>query len=886
MCYRNKQSKSFSFLTIGLFVSIILWSLNLIQAQPEMQRTQAVNHQSGVVTGSIVDANGVPLQYASVNVKRASDSVTVQYGVTDSEGKFTLEGIPFGKYIVEIQYIGYQKSVSAPFVISKENAVYKIAKYKMTNKNTDLGEVVIKAQKDMLQTNLDKTVFNIESSINATGQTAVEVLEEIPSVSVDVEGNVSLRGSENVTILVDGRATNLTLDQIPADLIESIEVITNPSARLEPDGMAGILNVVLKKKKESGFNGMATLGASSSCLYHNDKHNIFLSGYNGNISFNYRYDKINLFVSYGYRNHSHRNAGTMWRESWFGLGDDRELSRMEQDNYGGSKNQFHNASLAFDYYINKYNTITFNLGGHFGRMNWTRDLWSNTRNLALDDTSLFYHQVGDNLRRFNNVDASINYKKTFLTPGMELTADLFFTQRNGNADDEYLQSHFEGLDDFYQTTNTIELNRDASAQVDFVTPVGNGGRIETGYKFSYRGVGQDYSLFSGISESTAEEDLSQRNNFEYTELLNALYFIYSNTFWKKLQLQLGVRGEVSYTISDLKSADMVFSYWNYCSENDDFGKVFCKNFFYPTVHLKYEINPEHALQFSFSRRVQRPRIHQLNPFVDYSDKENLMCGNPTLKPEFANSFELGYMFNHKQTSLTLTAFYRRRTDLVTRYTEILYDPLEERTYTMTSYENLNKSQNFGLEFFFGQRVKKIWKVNVTGSFYRNIIDSDNLLDENLSRDWAWNAGVNQTFTVGKDFDIQLNFRYRSASLTAGSMGWGMHGVGQGRRSANYRLNLGLKKGFLDNSLVVSLNIRNMLYFIPKVRQMQIASWQNCAVYDELYEPNVDATSGYYSYSIRENEGFNISLNLTYKLNNYRNRPAKISSEDEYEGMGE
>lgn len=852
--------------------------------QPEMQRTQGVNHTSGVVMGSIVDASGTPLQYASINVKKVTDSMTVQYGITDADGKFSLDNIPFGKYFVEIQYVGYQKSSSAPFSITKDNAVYKIPKYKMTDKNSELGEVVIRAQRDMLQTNLDKTVFNVESSINSTGQTAVEILEEIPSVSVDVEGNVSLRGSENVTILVDGRATNLTLEQIPADMIESIEVITNPSARLEPDGMAGILNVVLKKKKESGFNGMATIGATTGCLYQNDKHNIYPNGYNGDLSFNYRYDKINIFVSYGYRNHSHRMGGTMWRDSWFGMDSLREFSRMEQENISSSNNNFHNAALSFDYFINKYNTLTFNLNGHFGRMNWNREMWSSTYNKTTLDTSLYYNQLGQNHRKFNSVDASVNYKKTFETPGKELTADLFFTQRSGNSNDEYNQYHYEGLKNYYQTTKTIETSRDAAAQLDFVTPVGNGGRIETGYKFSYRGVGQDYSLFSGVSDATAVEDSLQRNNFEYTELINALYFIYSNTFWKKLQLQAGVRGEVSYTISDLKSSNQIFSYWNYCSDPTTFGKDFCKNFFYPTVHLKYEITSEHALQFSFSRRVQRPRIHQLNPFVDYSDKENLSCGNPALKPEFANSLELGYMLTHKQTSLTLTAFYRRRTDMVTRYTEILYNPDEDRTYTMTSYQNLNKSQNFGVEFFLGQRVQKIWRVNVTGSFYRNIIDGGDLLDENLSRDWAWNAGVNQTFTVGKDFDVQLNFRYRSSSLTAGSMGWGMHGVGQGRRSANYRLDLGVKKGFLKNSLVVSLNIRNMLYFIPKVRQMQIASWQNCAVYDEMYEPNADSMSGYYSYSIRESEGFNISLNLTYKLNNYRTRQNKISVEDDYNGM--
>jgi len=853
-----------------LFVGILFFRQITI-AQPEMRgMPPGVEHNSGAVMGSVVDANNIPLQYATINVKKCSDSLTVQYGITDADGKFLLEGIPFGRYFVEIQYVGYQRSTSAPFNITKENAVFKISKYRMTDKNTEIGEVVIKAQRDMLQTNLDKTVFSVESSINSAGQTAVEVLEEIPSVSVDVEGNVSLRGSENVTILVDGRATNLTLDQIPADMIESIEVITNPSARLEPDGMAGILNVVLKKKKEAGFNGMVSMGASSACLYQNDKHNFLFGGWNADASFNYRYDKFNFFVSYSYRDHLHHNNGTLWRESLVA----DEITRMDQYNEGIFGGGFHNANMAFDYYINKYNTITLNLGGHFGKMDRSGNLWSTTSNMLSGDTLIAYDQTNRNNNYHKSFEASLNYRKTFLKPGMELTSDIFFTQRNSDPVSTLFQTHHDDLDNFYQYTTTHERNRDFAAQVDFISPVGNGGRIETGYKLTYRGTENDYHLYSGTSATDTAEDLSQRNDFEYTEVLNALYFIYSNTFWKKLQLQAGLRCEVAYTVSDLKSLDMVYTYVNYGD--------FAKNFFFPTVHLKYEFNPENFLQFSFSRRVQRPRMYQLNPFIDYSDKENLTCGNPALQPEFANSFELGYMFQKKQTSVTVTAFYRRRTNMITRYTvlDTMQVNGEYVPYTMTSYMNYNKSQNFGLELFFSQRVKKVWRINVTGSFYRNIIDSDNLLDENLSRDWAWNAGVNQTFTLGKDFDLQLNFRYRSPSLTSGSMGWGTHGVGQGRRSASYFLNLGLKKGFINNSLVISLNVRDLLYFIPQVRQMRIASWQNCEVYDyDNYEFTGD--SGYYSYSVREREGFNVSLNVTYKLNNYKQRLQKISGSEDY-----
>ena len=839
--------------SVARILATLLFSISFLflSAQPEVQRPQQTDHTTGTVMGTVVDANNMPLQYASVNVKRVSDSSTAQYGLTDEVGKFLLEGIPFGQYFVEIQYVGYHKSTSPAFEISKQNAVYRIPKYKMTDKLTELNAVVIRAQKDALQTNLDKTVYNVESNINASGASAVEVLEEIPSVQVDIEGNVSLRGSENVTILVDGRPTNLTLDQIPADMIESVEVITNPSARLEPDGMAGLLNVILKKKKESGFNAMVQGGGSMSFV-HLDRHIPFISGYNAGASFNYRYNKINIFFNYGYRGHSRRNGGTLWRDSWH----DADSSHLEQANIGEHRGGFHNANLSFDYFINKYNTITFGISGNLGNMRNESTLNSLTYNFMDDlyDTTYHYNRLGQSRRSFKGIEASVNYKKTFLTPGRELTADLFFTQRGGSAIDSFLQHSFLDVPDYFQKTNTVDQNRNATAQIDFVTPVGNGGRIETGYKFSYREVGQDYSLFDGVSSATATEVLDQRNDFTYYEFLNAAYFIYSNTFWKKLSVQAGLRGEIANTISDLRSADTAY-HFNYYS-------------LFPTLHIKYDITPNHTLQLSYSRRVSRPRIHQLNPFVNYSDRENLSQGNPYLKPEIANSTELGYMFTKNATSLTLTAFYRLRTNMITRYTEILQDPETERFYTMTSYQNLNKGHNFGIEAFFSQRVKKVWKVNLTGSFYRNIIESNDLLDENLSRDWVWSAGVNQKFTVGKDFDIQLNFNYRSRTLTAGSMGWGTGGVGQGRRSPTYRTSLGVKKGFLDNSLTVSLNIRNLLYWIPAVRRTEIESWSG-----------LDEPSGYYSFSIRENNGFHISVNLTYKFNNYNNRKQRANDDD-------
>ena len=841
-----------------LFISLFVFA----SAQPEMMRPPMPGQSStsGTIMGMIVDENAKPIEYASIYVKRAADSTIAQTGITNETGHFLIQDIPFGEYFIEIQYIGYRKHYSKAFTISKEQSVYRIPKFTLSNKSTSLETVEIKAQKDMLQTNLDKTVFNVESSIMADGATAVEVLEDIPSVDVDVEGNVTLRGSENVTILVDGRPTNLTLDQIPASMIESIEVITNPSARLDPDGMAGILNVVLKKKRESGFNGMVSLGGGMS-LYTMEPeagHYIvkpYISQYNANVNFNYSYNKINFFINYSYRGHKFRNGGQLFRDSWYGT----DTTNLQQTNIGQGSGGGHNVFTGLDWFINKKNTLSFSFGFRYGTHKDTSGLIS--ANADQIDGALYpsysYAQFGNGKNKNMNFNAAINYKKTFEMRGRELTADLSYNHNIGDNNNWSVQEFELPTDyDYYQKTKSESKNQQAHAQVDFVTPIGNGGRIETGYKFSYRFIGQDYSLYDALNTDPWALDSTQINNFEYTEYLNALYFIYSNTFWNKLQLQVGLRGEIANTFSNLKSADTIYK----------------KNYYnlFPTVHIKYEINDKHSLKLSYSRRVQRPNVWQLNPYRDISDKQNVRCGNPYLDPEIANSLELGYQLSIKKSFFSATAFYRHRSHLITRYTTL--DTLENGdVYTLTSYQNLNKSHNIGVELFYSQRIWKFWKINASFNFYRNIIESDDLLDENLARNWEFRFRLNQTFSFDKNWDIQLNFRYSSPSLTTGSMGWGTGGVGQGRRSARYSLDFAIKKGFLKNSLVVSMNIRDLLFM---VNQTKVHSYQ----YNE--------GNGYDSYSLRDRNGCRISLNITYKINNYKRRKMEMPSDDgnmEYEG---
>ena len=833
----------------------------------------------GAVVGTIVDENKQPVAYATVFVLNPKDSTTVTGGITDETGRIVIKDIPWGSYIIQVNAMGYSKHFTPEFTLSSASPRYMMRQFAVTQRPQQLKGLEVTTQKEMLQQNLDKKVYNVENSIITEGGTAVQALAEIPSVDVDIEGNVSLRGTGNVTILVDGRPTNLTLDQIPASEIESVEVITNPSARLDPDGMGGVINVILKKRKQSGFNAYFTGGISSLIF----KNKFYMDGGNLSMNLNYSYNKVTMFLNYNFRTGQWRNANELERTTWFQRdeatpADSTYLSQTSESNGRWFGN---NIRAGLDYFINKQNTLSFTFGYNRNESGDTSKLSANNLRWVFNEKQSFsiYDQIGSWGRYGNNFSGSINYKKIFNKQGMELTSDLYYTEMFGQSGSQYLQQFIlpDTLPDYFQKNNTDSRNRTATGQVDFITPVGNGGRIEAGYKVSYRSIYQDYRLHYGNSYNEYQENELQRNNFQYQEMINAAYFIYSNSFWKVLKMQLGLRGEFANTQSQLFPAN---------GEPRTYRKDYLKlkNILYPTVHIRYDVKDNHSLQLSFSRRVTRPNFWNLNPFVNVSDRQNLHMGNPDLGPEFANNLELGYFTNIKKSSFSATVFYRQRTDLITRFTEMrqafvkdgfiyytLIDdeifrvPIEDNfmgtdtfIYTLTSTQNLNKSQSVGFELVYGQRLLNFWRLNFSGDCYYVKINSDDLIDPNLSDNWAFGFRLNQTFNLPKSWDIQLNFRYRSRSITTGSMGgWFGGGVGQGRRNAQYSLNFGIKKSLLkNNAMSISLNIRDLIY--------------NPKTIINSYD-YTRANSGYYSTSTRWRSFFQMNLTVTYRLNNYKMR---------------
>ena len=435
-------------------------------------------------------------------------------------------------------------------------------------------------------------------------------MQTIPSVNVDIDGTVSLRGSSNVTIFVDGRPSGLTsLDQMPAAQIDKVEIVTNPSARYDPDGMSGIINIVTKRKKEPGYNGQISGNASTN------------GQYSGSLNLGYNRKKFNLYVNVDARRNRFKSTSDTYRE----LFSNDTTTYFDQYNKSVRKGFYGNVKAGADFFLNSQNTLSF-----YGVYNFRNGIPNDTtiyKNFDFNNLLSNYYKKG-NLGKSDNdgFEINIDYKKTFKTKGQELTANLFYSKSGGNSSSNlntlWYTTDLIPIDSTLLNQNTINNNKNTSynGQVDYVQPLGKWGRIETGYKGNYKINENDYSL-NNLIEGVQQKDTLSSNDFKYQEQIHSAYFIYANNI-KKFKFQLGLRAEQVFTISDQLTSQMVYKH-NYFN-------------IFPTIHLKYEFTDHNALQISYSRRVNRPRSNSLNPFINYTDPMNISSGNPKLfKVEFS-----------------------------------------------------------------------------------------------------------------------------------------------------------------------------------------------------------------------------------------------------------
>ena len=711
------------------------------------------------ISGSIVDEQNVPVPFANAAVYSKLDSTLVGGAASDENGVFTIALKP-GNYYLKISFLSYQDRIIPNVnVASKELQLGTV----VLEADTKLLETVeIEGQRSQMELQLDKRVFNVGSDLSTSGGNAADILNNVPSVNVEVDGTVSLRGNQNVRILINGKPSGLTsrdpdaLRNLQANLVERVEVITNPSSRYEASGEVGVINIVLKKNQENGLNGTFT-----GVLGHPDM-------IGGSYSLNLRRRKVNLFSSYGMDYRSSPGYSTMYQRF---NGGERETF---QDGDRRRSERSHNIMGGVDYFINDKNTITgsimYNFGDGLNKSALTYNDYSNGE--ATGTTVRTDREVEDE----KNVEAALNYKREFERKDQTLTADFQFNRRYDGETSDFTQT--AGENTILQRSENLAEDKNWLFQTDYVHPFATDGRAEAGLRSTTRTVNNEYAL-----EELQGDDWTVfpafNNNLIYTERIHAGYLMAGNKF-NKVSIQAGLRGEYSYITTELTETQEV--------NNRQYFNLF------PSVNFGYEIEKNKTLQLSYSKRINRPGFRELLPFSNFSDSRNFFQGNPNLNPEYTHSFETGYLVNWESGSILSSAYYRHRVGDIQRIVQI-----DDDGTTRIFPVNVGSTNAYGLEFNFSYTVGKWWDINSSANFFRSM--TEGLYEgEVLTRDtYSFHGRATSKMTIAKGFEFQTSFFYRGPRKTT-----------QGRQLSAYSLDLALAKDILKGKGTISANVRDLL----------------------------------------------------------------------------
>ena len=771
---------------------------------------------TGRFYGKIVDAANKGIEAASVilvttrpdSVTKKPKEVIVGGMLTTPTGDFSIENVPLmGRYKLRVTGIGYQQvDKQVAFDLPNRNAMNNgdpsalvgvldkdLGNIKLEVDAKVLGTVTVTASKPLLQLGVDRKIFNVDKNIVSTGGTAVDVMRNVPSLNVDIDGNVTLRNAAP-QLFVDGRPTNLTLDQIPADAIESVEIITNPSAKFDASGgTAGILNIVMKKNKRVGYSGNLRTNVDSRGKV----------GFGGDI--NIRQQKINFFASANLNQRKSISNGITTRNTNFGSTDYYTTQRdhsVQNFNFGFVRG-------GFDYFIDNRNTITLNgtfVRGH-GKpfTNSIIDTLQNS-NLIKED----YRNSNSN-SNFRNHGFQLSYKHNFPKSGHEITADATYNKgSNDNVtnitnSDYYMPSKTLNRE-FAQRQNIDGKNDNLVVQTDYTNPINDHTKFEAGARASMRKINSS-SLY--YQDSLNNGDYYQTSNTIYNSRDNvyAAYVNFSNQV-KKFGYQVGVRAESSSYHGDLPT------------KNESFTTDFPISLF-PSVFLSEKISDNDQLQLNYSRRINRPNFFQLFPFVDSSDLFNVREGNPDLKPEFTNSLELSYSKTFKnRDNFLATLYYKRTNRLITPY----YDTTVSSKYIVSTFINANNSYVTGLELISKNSIAKWWDLTTNLNLFTAKI---NVAGQQAPDQFpSYFFKLNNSFKLPKNFSFQLSGDYTSKIISSpggsgsgggrGGFGGGMFGGGgatasQGYIRHNYGVDAAIRFDFLKNKAAsISLNVNDIL----------------------------------------------------------------------------
>ncbi|RHR38244.1 TonB-dependent receptor [Parabacteroides sp. AF18-52] len=792
----------------------------------------------GGIKGTVMDGElGGPLEFVTVQVKAKGSDKILQGSVTGSDGNYSIAGLKKGEYVVTFSYIGYGE-VSKTISIGTNSQVLNLGELTLEEDANQLNEVEIVAKRPQMRFEIDRKVFDATQDIASEGGSVSDLLSNIPSVEVDNEGSVSLRGNSSVTIWINGKASGLTsdnqadiLEMMPAGDIKQVEVITNPSAKYSPEGTAGIINIILKDDRKPGYYGSVKAGADTD------------GGYQASGNINYSSSKVDAYANLNYRNREFKGGGITSRENT------TDHSFLDQTN--DSKRQHNNwfGRFGATWHMTKNDDLSLNVTGmtgggdnsetiHYISTDSQRNtLYTSDRTTNGNSDMKMYNLELNYVHKFSdksNIDLTVSNNQ-WKRDGM----DIF--QQSTKYTDPSLSA-----DPIYQTQENDIKDKTWEVQADYSNKISDMSRIEAGYKGTFQRNASPVDTYTGTTAENIQQDKTLYNRFLYNQDVHALYMTYGGK-WENLSYQAGLRGE--YWRVDTRSLDFDQEFNGKPSES--FEKDYFKLF--PSAFISYSLPKNNELQVNYTRRLRRPWGGQLNSFRNISDASNISFGNPELTPEYSHSFELNYIKSWESGhTLSLSGYYRSTDDVIQR---IRFLNTEDNVMYTTS-ENVAKSQASGLEIVGKDKLFKILDLTTTVNLYYSKLDGFTYLPAGASipvtgetdESFAWDVRMIANLSLPWGVSLQGTGNYNSKRLMA-----------QGYRKPNYSVDLGLRKSFLNDKLTLSVNARDLL--------------------DSRKFRTITSGDGFWQDSENWRGGRRVGFTLTYNFGNMNKKKDKSKSRD-------
>lgn len=713
------------------------------------------------------------LEFANVALLSVSDSSVVGGGMTGLDGGFDFITKP-GKYILRIGFIGYESHFRDLDLGERRNV--NLGTIALALDAANLEEVVVEGVTSIFESDIDKRRYDVENSVVAEGATASELLETLPSIQMDDEGGITMRGSGEILIYINGRPSNLSgddaesiLSQFPANSIKSVELITNPSSRYDAAGVGGIINIILKKNEKTGFNGQANVSVGTR-----DK-------YNAGVNLNYGAGKVNYYASYNYQNRRLFREADIFRENRIG----NSSPFLDQDSYGERVDITNLIRGGLDYNITENQTFGFYAQGNFRDREGFTDLNQRSLNSFRNQDSLYVRSQNDSRQSFN-AETGVNYNWEIDTLGQRLFTSLSYSRDERTQLENYEQLFFNEANESVPNNRLIQLNDRPQTsdlyvfQLDYVKPFANGGSLESGLKGTYSlwDRGQEFSqgdIGNNFNPVTID---SLSDDFIFKEDVYAAYMSYRNRVGK-IGYQGGLRAEYTETIGQQGSRE----------------DAVVNNYFtlFPSMYLSYDLGEEHEFTANYSRRISRPSMWSVSPIYRVRDLLNLSVGNPYLQPEFTDSYEIGYMKGWDRFLFNATVYHRASTNVQTRVIRLV-----ENNVAIQTRENAARRNSTGVELINQIQVNNWWDATVSGNFFYSEIIGDNIEGGFNNSNYSWTVSLLSNMAIPNLFTFQVQGNYRGPIVFP-----------QGELEPYWGINAGIRKNIMNEKATISLNVSDI-----------------------------------------------------------------------------